>query len=32
MEHEVKQWLKLAEMDYGVAEHLFQTYLGKKKS
>lgn len=26
MEHETKQWLRLAEMDYGVAEHLFQTY------
>lgn len=29
MEQEILQWIKLAEMDYGVAEHLYQTYYPK---
>ena len=29
MEHETLQWIKMAEMDYGVAKHLFQTYYPK---
>lgn len=29
MEQETKQWLELASMDYGVAEHLFQNYRPK---
>ncbi len=26
MDQEAIQWMKLADMDYGVAEHLYQTY------
>lgn len=29
MGQETLQWIKLAEMDYGVAEHLYQTYYPK---
>lgn len=29
MDQETMQWIKLAEMDYGVAEHLYQTYYPK---
>lgn len=29
MDHETMQWIKMAEMDYGVAKHLFQTYYPK---
>lgn len=29
MDQETLQWIKLAEMDYGVAEHLYQTYYPK---
>ena len=29
MDQETLQWIKLAEIDYGVAEHLYQTYYPK---
>ena len=29
MEQETLQWINLAELDYGVAEHLYQTYYPK---
>ncbi len=29
MDQEAIQWMKLADMDYGVAEHLYQTYYPK---
>lgn len=29
MDQETVRWMKLAEMDYGVAEHLFKTYYPK---
>lgn len=29
MDQESLQWIKLAELDYGVAEHLYQTYYPK---
>ena len=29
MNQEVKNWLDMAEMDYGVADHLFKTYYPK---
>lgn len=29
MEQEIKQWLDMADMDYGVAAHLFQNYFPK---
>lgn len=29
MNQEVKQWIEMAEMDYGVAEHLYETYYPK---
>ncbi len=29
MEQETKKWIDLADMDYGVAEHLFKTYYPK---
>ena len=29
MDQETRQWMKLAEMDYGVAQHLYETYYPK---
>ncbi len=29
MNQEVKQWIEMAEMDYGVAKHLYETYYPK---
>lgn len=29
MEQVIREWLELAEMDYGVAMHLFENYMPK---
>lgn len=29
MDQETRQWIQLADMDYGVAEHLYETYYPK---